>query len=65
MITCVRIESCHPESNSSHYQVDEEDEELGQNSLSGLYPLGCILSHHCLANTVHTFESAEVPITKA
>ena len=42
--------------------MDEEDEKLIQNSLSGLYPLGCILSHDCLANTVHTFESAEVPI---
>ena len=49
---------------SSNCQVDddeEEEEELRQNSLSGLYPLGCILSHHCLANTVHTFESIEVP----
>ena len=38
----------------------DEGEEL--NSLSGLYPLGCILSHDCLANTVHTFESVEVSI---
>ena len=47
--------------NPSNCQVDEEEEEeLRQNSLSGLYPLGCILSHHCLANTVHTFENIEV-----
>ena len=49
------------DSSSCQVDVEEEEEELRQNSLSGLYPLGCILSHHCLANTVHTFESIEVP----
>ena len=43
---------------SSNFQVEEE--LIEEHSVSGLYPLGCILSHHCLANTVHTFESIEV-----
>ena len=41
------------------YQVDE-DVDMRPNSVSGLFPLGCILSHDCRANTVHTFESFEV-----
>ena len=41
------------------YQV-EDDVDMRPNSVSGLFPLGCILSHDCRANTVHTFESFEV-----
>ena len=41
------------------YQV-EDDVDMKPNSVSGLFPLGCILSHDCRANTVHTFESFEV-----
>ena len=38
----------------------EDDVDMRPNSVSGLFPLGCILSHDCRANTVHTFESFEV-----
>ena len=53
---CVYMQRCK---DCIDYQV-EDDVDMRPNSVSGLFPLGCILSHDCRANTVHTFESFEV-----